>query len=474
MRPKRRNYEYETFHIGKQRCLYLNGRMTEGRPMPLLLKFAVPLLLGNLLQQTYNMMDAAIVGRILGAEALASVGLSTSVQFLILGFCTGMCSGFSVPVAKNFGAGDLKQMKRCVFHGAVLSAVVAVILTTVCALLCPQILHMMSAPSELFDNAWIYLLIIFLGIPFTIMYNYLAGILRAIGNSRVPFIFLAVSTVLNIGLDLFCIAVLGWGCAGAALATIMSQAISGMLCLLYIWKKCTMLHPGSGERVLERRVTVSMLAMGIPMGLQLSLTAIGSMVMQASNNSLGSIYVSGFTAGTRIKQFAMSPFDALGTAVSVFCSQNYGAGKPDRIKRGIIDGYSVAIGYSIVAGLVLVLWGRNLSMLFVGPEETAILDASAKYLAAMGPLYWALALVVIGRLIVQGLGHPGMAVVTGVIEMFARSLICLILVPRFGYTVICWADQSAWLTADLFLVPTIIIIYRKICRQVFPSESYGR
>ena len=220
----------------------------------------------------------------------------------------------------------------------------------------------------------------------------------------------------------------------------------------------------------RKKDAAAMLSMGIPMGLQLSITAIGSMVMQASNNGLGSVYVSGFTAGTRIKQFAMCPFDALGTAVSVFCSQNYGAGKPDRIRKGLIDGYILGISYSIIAGLVLVFFGRTLSMLFVGADETAILDASSRYLGALGPLYWALAIVAIGRLAVQGLGHPGLAVTAGIIEMFARTLVCLILVPKFGYTVICWADQSAWLTADIFLVPAIIVIYRRI-RAKYVTET---
>ena len=447
----------------------MEGRMTEGKPLALILRFAVPMLMGNLLQQTYNIIDAAIVGRILGANALASVGLSTSVQFLILGFCTGMCSGLGVPVAKYFGADDLKQMRSCVYHGILLAGIVAVILTLSCALLCPTILHIMSAPEELFADAYSYLLVIFLGIPFTILYNLMAGILRAIGNSRIPFIFLAVSTVLNIGLDLFCISVLHWGCAGAAVATVMSQAISGILCLLYILKKEEILHLSAQDRVFRKKDFIMMTAMGLPMGFQLSVTAIGSMVMQASNNSLGSVFVSGFTAGTKIKQFAMCPFDAIGTAVSVFVGQNYGAGKPERIKRGIIDGFAAGITYGIVAGVILIFFGRNLSMLFVSGSETAILDAAARYLRAMGFFYWALALVAIGRLMVQGLGHPAMAVTAGMIEMVARTVICLTLVPAFGYTVICWADQSAWLTADLFLIPTIIVIYRKIARTFAKS-----
>ena len=443
----------------------MKGRMTEGKPLPLILRFAIPMLLGNLLQQTYNIIDAAIVGRILGANALASVGLSTSVQFLILGFCTGMCSGLGVPVAKYFGANDLKQMKSCEFHGMLLAGIVAVILTVSCAILCPVILHIMSAPEELFDDAYAYLLVIFLGIPFTILYNLMAGILRAIGNSRIPFVFLAVSTVLNIGLDLFCIAVLGWGCAGAAIATVMSQAISGILCLVYIIKKEKILHLSAGDSIFKKRDFLMMMGMGIPMGLQFSVTAIGSMVMQASNNGLGAVYVSGFTAGTKIKQFAMCPFDAIGTAVSVFVGQNYGAGKPGRMRQGILDGFAAGIAYGIVSGLILIFFGRNLSMLFVSASETAILDASARYLWALGCFYWALAIVAIGRLVVQGLGYPAMAVTAGLIEMVARTVICMTLVPKFGFTVICWADQSAWLTADLFLIPTIILIYRRISRS---------
>ncbi|MBQ9065690.1 MAG: MATE family efflux transporter [Blautia sp.] len=446
--------------------------MTEGRPLPLILQFAFPLLLGNLLQQTYNIIDAAIVGRILGPNALASVGLSTSVQFLILGFCTGMCSGLGVPVARFFGAGDLKQMRSCIYHGILLAAVVAVVLTASCSLLCTWILRIMSAPEELFADAYRYLLVIFLGIPFTILYNLLAGILRSVGNSRVPFIFLAISTVLNIGLDLFCITVLGWGCAGAAIATVMSQAISGILCLVYILKKAEILHLTSDDRIFRKKDFAMMASMGIPMGLQLSVTAIGSMVMQASNNSLGAVCVSGFTAGTKIKQFAMCPFDAIGTAVSVFIGQNYGAGKPDRIKQGIISGFASGICYGIISGLVLIFFGRRLSMMFVGAGETAILDASARYLRALGFFYWGLAIVSIGRLMVQGLGHPGKAVAAGIIEMAARTVVCLLLVPRLGYTAICFADQSAWLTADVFLIPTIFILYRKVCAE-FTRKNTG-
>ena len=298
--------------------------MVKGNPLKLMLQFALPLLIGNLLQQTYNIIDAAIVGQILGAKALASVGASSSVQFLVLGFCMGSCTGFGVPVAKYFGAGDLEKMRNYIFNGAVLVAAIAVVVTGTCSILCPQILHLLSVPEDIFEGAYAYLIVIFLGIPFTLMYNYLSSVLRSVGDSRTPFIFLAFSACLNIFLDLFCIVVLKWGCAGAAIATILSQAISALLCLFFIMKKMELLWLKKPNRVINGSAMEELLLMGIPTGLQFSITAIGSMVMQSANNGLGSVCVSGFTAGMRIKQFAMCPFDAFGTAASVFCSQKIG------------------------------------------------------------------------------------------------------------------------------------------------------
>lgn len=435
--------------------------MTKGRPLKLMLQFAVPLLLGNLLQQTYNLIDAAIVGRILGTEALASVGASSSVQFLVLGFCTGTCAGFGVPVAKYFGAGKNDHMRDYVVNGAVLTAILAVALTIVCAVFCPDILHILSVPENIYENAYSYLLIIFLGIPFTLLYNYLSSILRSIGDSRTPFFFLMISTVLNIFLDMFCIMILKWGCAGAAAATITAQAISGILCLIYIVKRVTMLHPSRDNLKMQKDVSGELCMMGIPMGLQFSITAIGSMVMQSANNGLGSICVSGFTAGLRIKQFAMCPFDALATSVSVFCGQNLGAGKPDRIRKGIFDGLLIAIGYGIVAGTILIVGGRTLSMLFVSREAADVLDASARYLHFNGMFYWVLGILSVCRLSIQGLGFSGRAIFSGVAEMLARSIVSLVFVKSFGFTAVCWADPAAWIAACCYLIPMCIFCVKK-------------
>ncbi len=448
--------------------------MTEGKPLPLILQFAVPLLIGNLLQQTYNIIDAAIVGRVLGADALASVGASSSVQFLVLGFCIGICAGFGIPIAKSFGAGDYCEMRKDIFHAMVLSGMTAVLFTAICALLCPNILHMLSTPDDIYEGAYQYLLIIFLGIPFNILYNLLSSILRSVGDSRTPFLFLAVSTVLNVVLDLFCILVLQWGVAGAAAATITAQAVSGILCFVYIRRKIPVLRLQKEEYVFRADKAKEMLIMGVPMGLQYSITAIGSMVMQSANNGLGSIYVSGFTAGMRIKQFTMCPFDALATGVSVFCSQNLGAGKISRVKKGIRQGVAIGVSYGLAAGLVLIFAGRYLSMIFVDASAASVLDASAKYLRCMGYFFWSLGILNVCRMCVQGLGYSGRTIFSGLTEMFARIIVSIVFVPMYGFSAICFADQSAWVSACFYILPVCILCVRKADRMTKEPTEKGK
>lgn len=438
-----------------------SASMIKGSPFRAIIQFTLPLLAGNLLQQTYNIIDAAIVGQVLGAQALAGVGASSSVQFLVLGFCMGSCTGFGIPIAKFFGAGKSDRMRNYVFNGAVLTAIIAAIVTTLCALLCHNILHILSVTEDIYDNAYAYLIVIFLGIPFTLLYNYLSSILRAIGDSRTPFLFLAFSACLNIFLDLFCIIVLQWGCAGAAIATVASQAISGLCCLVFIAKKKEVLHLSSQDRVFRSNAAKELLQMGLPTGLQFSITAIGSMVMQSANNSLGSVYVSGFTAGMKLKQFTLCPFDAFATAASVFCSQNLGAGEYDRIRKGLKESIAIAVTYGALIGLVLIFAGRFLSMIFVSSDAADVLDASAQYLRCLGYFYWCLGLLNVTRMVTQGLGYSGRAFFSGVTEMIARTFVSLCFVGTFGYTAICFADQTAWISACLYIVPTCLFCVRK-------------
>lgn len=440
----------------------MKGSMVQGNPLKLILSFSLPLLLGNLFQQTYNMVDAAIVGQTLGSSALAAVGASSSVQFLVLGFCMGTCIGFGVPVAQRFGAEDYEGLRKYVFCGAVLSAITAIVMAVATTLLCSLILQILQVPTEIFQQAYNYLVVIFIGIPCTILYNYLSSILRAIGDSKTPFLFLAISAVLNIFLDLFCIIVLKWDVMGASIATIVSQGISGLLCLILIIRKFSILHPHSEDRHMDAGISKDLLVMGMPMGLQFSITAIGSMVMQSANNGLGTIYVSGFTAGMKIKQFMMCPFDALATAVSTFASQNYGANKMDRVKKGIKQGTTVGILYGILAGVIMILFGRTLSLLFVSSSETAVLDAAYLYVRRMGLFWWSLGILNVLRTSVQGLGYAPRAVMGGVIEMVCRCVMALFVVPIFKFDAITFCDQTAWLGAVFYIVPVCILTIKQI------------
>ena len=440
--------------------------MTVGSPLGLMVSFAMPLLLGNLFQQLYNMADAAIVGRYLGSNALAGVGVSSSVQFLVIGFCLGVCSGFGICVAQRFGARDLSDMRRYVYHALILTAVISLVVTTATALLTPQILHLLNTPEDIYKEAYDYLFVVFLGIPFIMLYNVLSAILRAVGDSRTPFIFLVFSTILNIGLDIFCIVVLKMGVLGASVATVTAQAVSGILCALVIVKNFEILRVRQEDRRLDREHFVRLIMMAVPMGLQFSITAIGSMVMQAANNSLGSVYVSGFTAGMKIKQLAMCPFDALANAVATFAGQNYGAGRIDRVKKGFSEGVAMGVGYGVLIGVVLFFFGRDMSMLFVDAREAAVLDAAGLYLARLGMFYWALGILNVSRMTTQGLGFAGRTIFSGVMEMIARITMALVFVPKYGYDAITWSDQVAWCAGILYILPMSIICIKKIERKL--------
>ena len=444
--------------------------MTQGSPLKLIVTFSLPLLAANVFQQLYNMVDAAIVGRILGADALAAVGATSSIQFLVLGFCLGSCVGFGIPIAQRFGAGDLPGVRSVIFHSAILSGLIAVVITLATALGCHGILYILQVPADIYDDTYRYIIIIFLGIPFTILYNLLASILRSVGDSKTPFYFVMFSSVLNIGLDVFTIVVLHWGVAGAAAATVFSQAVSGILCLITILRRFPDIHLKKADCVWKPAVAKHTAAMAIPTGLQFSITAIGSMIMQSANNSLGTLYVSGFTSGLKIKQFGICVFDAIAVATGTFAGQNYGAKKPDRIRSGIRVGTTLAFVYGIAMGLVFIFFGGILSSLFVPAGQTAVVQASWDYLRCMGYVFWLLGILNPFRQTIQSLGYAGRAIFSGAVEMVARSVISLTLVPRYGYPVICWTDQAAWTAAVVYIVITMALVLKKIDRTLAGSS----
>lgn len=436
--------------------------MTSGASFPLILNFTLPLLLGNLLQQTYSLMDAAIVGKYLGINALASVGASTSVVFLILGFCTGCCSGFSIPVAQKFGARDYVTMRRFISVSLKISGVMSVALAIITSLLCAYILRTMQTPENIFDGAYTYLLITFIGIPSIFFYNLLSGIIRALGDSKTPFWFLLLSSVLNIILDLFCIIVLGWGVAGAAIATVFSQGVSSVLCYIYMNRKYEILKTTPSERRFRSDIARQLLGIGVPMGLQFSITAIGSIMLQSANNALGTACVAAFTAAMRIKMFFMCALDSLGIAMATYSGQNYGAGKPIRIWQGIKSSYVMMLVYVAAINIIIWCFAEKFAMLFIDPSETEVIKDTALFLHINLSFFPLLGSLIILRYTIQGAGYTKLAMFSGVSEMVARIMVSLVVVPLFGYLGVCYGDPTAWLFANLFLTPAFIYVYRRL------------
>ena len=443
--------------------------MTTGPALPLILNFTLPLLLGNLLQQTYSLVDAAIVGQFLGIDALASVGASTSVVFLILGFCNGCCGGFGIPVAQKFGQKDFDGLRKFVGNMIWLGSIIALVVTLTTTVLCRQILTWMDTPSDCFQEAYDYIFVIFLGIPVTFLYNILSGIIRSVGDSKTPLYFLILSSLLNIGLDLFMILVLNMGVMGASWATVISQLVSGVLCLIYMIKKFDIMHLSRDELRFDKYYIGRLCGVGIPMGLQYSITAIGSILIQTAVNGLGSTYVAAVTAASKVSQLLCCPFDAMGSTMATYGGQNIGAGEIERVKKGLAACSLLGTVYAVIGFLIILVLGRNISMLFVndtnGGSVTEILDLAQQFLVCNGAFYIPLAFVNIVRFLIQGMGFSQIAIFAGVFEMVARGLVALALVPVFGFNAVCFANPAAWIFADCFLFPLFFWCYRKMKRQ---------
>ena len=434
--------------------------MTKGQPFVLILQFAWPLLLGNILQQFYSLVDAAIVGQYLGMNALAGVGASSSVLFLILGFSNGTASGFGIPIAQAFGAEDHLQMRRyvrvCYYAGIIIS----VMLATVCSLLCSNILHWMQTPEEIYQDAYTYLLITFITIPCNLIYNLLASIIRALGDSKTPFYFLLLASVLNILLDLLFVIAFDMGVGGAALATAVAQTVSIIVCVIHMKRNYPILR---GEMSPFSIFDVwIMLGFGIPFGLQFSITAIGSMMLQAANNALGTACATAFTAAMRIKLFFICPFENLGVAMATYCGQNLGAKKLERIVSGIKDAMLMMFVYWLVTMVILLPFARDISAIFIYRSETQILDYSEQFMHISCLCYLFLGTLVIFRYALQGLGYTRLAMCSGVSELIARALISLLLVPPLGFLGVCIGDPAAWVAANIFLFPAFFTVYRRL------------
>lgn len=440
--------------------------MTKGSPMKLILGFSVPLLFGFLFQQLYNLMDTVIVGRFLGKDNLAAVGATGSVNFLIIGFCMGICSGFSIPVSHKFGAGDYSGLRRVVANCVWLTAAFAVAMTVLTTVLCRFILIIMKTPDNILDASYSYIWVIFLGIPATFLYNMTSGIIRALGDSKTPVIFLVMSSFLNVGLDLFFIISLNWGVQGAAWATVISQGISGLCCLLFMIKKFELLRIRKEEWAVDKHLMGTLCGMGIPMGLQYSITAIGSVILQSATNTLGSDAVAAVTAAGRIGGFLACPFDAMGSTMATYGGQNIGAGKLERIGRGLKSCVLLGAGYSVIALCISIFLGKPLATLFLDKAETEIIHNVRIFLIITTSFYFPLALVNIIRFMIQGIGFPTFAILAGVFEMIARALAGFVLVPAMGFIGSCLGSPIAWIFADAFLIPAYFHVKKVLKKKL--------
>lgn len=439
--------------------------MTTGSSMKLILGFAVPLLMGMLFQQVYSLVDTIIVGRFLGVNALAAVGATGSINFLIIGFCLGLCNGFALPVAQRFGAKDYDGLRKYVGNSAVLSVIIGGTITVFTVVFCRNILQIMDTPADIIDLSYNYIVVIFAGIPATLLYNILSSHLRSLGDSVTPVAFLILSACLNIGLDLLFIVTFHWGVFGASFATVLSQLVSGVLCLVFIIIRFDILHLKRDDWRLDPAYVRNLLVMGLPMGFQYSITAIGSVILQSAVNSLGSIAVASMTAASKISMFVVCPFDALGSTMATYGGQNVGAGKLERLGKGLRSAVILGAIYSAVIFVVVYFFGENMIQIFLSPTEenaATVLVWAKEFLVINAAFYFPLALVNIVRFLIQGMGFSGFAVFAGVFEMVARTIVGLFLVPVFGFIAACFASPLAWIFADAFLIPAFFFCRKRL------------
>ena len=446
--------------------------LTEGSPMKGLISFAVPLLFGFLFQQFYSFVDTAIVGRYLGAARLAAVGATGSLNFLVIGLCLGLCSGFSIPIARSFGAHDPGEVRKYVWHAVLLSAGMSVLFAVASSLLCKPLLRLMNTPEEILDGSAAYIRIIFAAIPCCVLYNMAGGILRSLGDSRTPVFFLVLASLINIALDLLLILVAHMDVAGAAVATAISQLISGIGCVVVIIRRFPLLKMTPEDRVFSARRAGSMLGIGLPMGLQFSITAIGSVVVQWSVNGLGVEAVAAISAAAKLSAFFACMFDALSSAVVTFTSQNIGARRLDRVRAGMKAASLVGVLYCLAALGLVMLFARPLISLFIDAGAAAgVMDKAVLYLRINACFYIPLLFVNLLRLCIQGMGFTREAMFAGLFEMVARTGVALLVVPVLGFTGACLANPAAWVMADCFLFPCFFHYMTTLHGRLWPGTS---
>ena len=436
--------------------------MTHGSPMKLIFGFWFPVLLGNLFQQVYNLVDSVIVGRFVGVNAFAGVSATGSLNFLIIGFLLGMCSGCAIPVAQSFGEGDPHAMRKYFANAIYLCGGIAIAMSVATVLLTPAILRWTGTPEDIFDEAYHYIVYIFGGMTAIMLYNLSSGVLRAVGNTRTPLYFLVLSCAVNVALDFLFVVGFGMGVTGASLATVAAQLLSGVLCTWVIFKKYDVLRIRGEEWRPDAACLKRLSGMGLPMGLQFSITAIGSLIMQTAVNGLGSAAVAAIGAGAKIYTVFCCPFDAIGATIATWCGQNLGARRVDRVRQGVRLSMGIMSVYAVIALGLVKLWGAPLIGLFITGPQAQIVRMALQYLDMIVLFFIPLLTIFVLRNALQGLGFSRVAMFAGLFELVGRAFVAFTLVKPYGFSGAILANPAAWIMADALLIPAYFSAVRRL------------
>lgn len=445
--------------------------MTKGKPSGLIIRFIIPLVIGNIFQQLYNMVDTIIVGQFVGVKALAAVGATGTIMFLILGFMQGLTTGFTVLTSQRFGAGDMEGMKKSVGTAAILSILSTVVMTAVSVAGMNGLLHLMQTPEDIFDMSRTYIIIICAGMGCTVLYNLMASILRAVGNSKVPLYFLIVSAVTNIILDLVFIINFHMGVAGAAWATVISQGLSGLLCVLYVARKVAVLRLEKRHFALDFHLMKVETSIGFPMAIQFSITAVGTIMVQAALNMLGSMAVAAYTAASKVEQLVTQPFLAMGMTMATYAGQNRGVNAYDRIRQGARFGLLISTIYALTVFALIMIFKHALIAMFVSENLAEIEEYATIYLFLCGTCFTPLGMIFIYRNILQGCGYALIPTMGGVVELVSRAVVAVIAASRHSFTGVCVANMGAWVSAGIFLFISYQIIFYRIAKKERSLQS---
>lgn len=433
--------------------------LTKGSPARLIIAFAIPVMAGNLFQLFYNLADTRIVGSFLGDTALTAVGATNSLNSLVVGFLTGLANGFGIVTARHFGADDARMVKRSVAATLVLGTGISVLMTAAFSGLLIPLLRSLNTPENLLGQSAAYFRIILFGLTAAMLYNGCAAVLRAVGDTVTPLVFLILSALLNVGLDLFFVCVLHTGVAGAAAATVLAQVVSGALCVLYIYRKYPILHPERADFRLSPWLVGQLMGSGLSMGFMMSLVNLGSVLLQGAINTFGESTILAHTAARRLTELFMLPFSVFGTTMATFCSQNWGAHKPERIRSGIRQSLLICWAWCALVLVVVYTAVPALVRMVTGTSTPEVIETASLYLRIDGLLYFVTAGICVLRNALQGIGDLVTPIFSSFLELFGKLAVVLFLTPRLGYMGVILAEPIVWV---VMVIPLIVMSVKRL------------